>query len=191
MTYVWRDKPHGLVPRRWPTTCTVSTSAYPQSLGSVSHYYQRQTTTSTTARALLSSTTSTAAVSKMATAKALCEQVLTRVTSTRILGVIIDDRLTWSPHIDFVIRKTCAKVGALRRSFRQLSRKARRQFIVSVILPDLLYCCSCFVTKLSAKDRQRLSTVFRRAVRAACGAKSQDDIMPLLTTLSIYPFEHY
>ena len=121
----------------------------------------------------------------------LNDQVLTRVTSTRILGVIIDDRLTWSPHIDFVIRKTCAKVGALRRSFRQLSRKARRQFIVSVILPDLLYCCSCFVTKLSAKDRQRLSTVFRRAVRAACGAKSQDDITPLLTTLAIYPFEHY
>ena len=45
--------------------------------------------------------------------------------------------------------------------------------------------------KLSAKDRQRLSSVYRRSVRAACGSKLQDDVMPLLARLSIDPFEHY
>ena len=112
------------------------------------------------------------------------------MSSTRILGVIVDSDVSWSGHIDFVVRKTCTKVGALQRCFRQLSLKATRQFILSVILPDLLYCCSCFAMKLSAKDRQRLSSVYRRAVRAACGSKLQDDVMPLLARLSIDSFEH-
>ena len=75
--------------------------------------------------------------------------------------------------------------------FRQLSLKATRQFILSVILPDLLYCRSCFAMKLSAKGRQRLSSVYHRSGRAACGSKLQDDVMPLLARLSIDPFEHY
>ena len=119
------------------------------------------------------------------------QQPLTQVSSTRILGVIVDSDVSWSGHIDFIVRKTCTKIGALRRCFRQLSLKATRQFILSVILPDLLYCCSCFAMKLSAKDRQRLSSVYRRSVRAACGSKLQEDVMPLLARLSIDPFEHY
>ena len=113
------------------------------------------------------------------------------MSSTRILGVIVDSDVSWSGHIGFVVRKTCTKVGALQRCFRQLSLKAKRQFILSVILPDVLYCCSCFAMKLSAKDRQRLSSVYRRAVRAACGSKLHDDVMPLLARLSIDSFEHY
>lgn len=51
---------------------------------------------------------------------------LTVVDSTRILGVYIDCRLTWTPHIDGIVRKVSKKIGALQGSFRCLSIPARR-----------------------------------------------------------------
>ena len=40
---------------------------------------------------------------------------------TRLLGIIIDDSLSWSYHIDSVCCKVGRKIGALRRSFRLLT----------------------------------------------------------------------
>ena len=59
------------------------------------------------------------------------------VTSTRLLGVIVDDALSWAAHVDHVCRKVGRKIGALRRSYRQLSCDVRRLFLLSVIQPDL------------------------------------------------------
>ena len=107
----------------------------------------------------------------------------------RCLGVIITDNLSWSPHVDAILSKVCQKIGVLRRCFRQLSVRARRMYLLCVILPDIEYALASFVTHLSAGDRSRLSAVYRRAVRAASGANRQDDITPLLAGLCIQPFE--
>ena len=50
------------------------------------------------------------------------------VKQTRLLGIIIDDSLSWSYHIDSVCCKVGRKIGALRRSFRLLTPHARRTF---------------------------------------------------------------
>ena len=46
---------------------------------------------------------------------------------------IIDDSLSWSPHVDSICKKVGRKIGALRHTYRQLTLMARRQFFVSVI----------------------------------------------------------
>ena len=61
------------------------------------------------------------------------------VSCSRVLGVIIDNDLTWSAHVDAVHSKVARKIGALRRSSRQLTRQARRSFFLTVIQPDLEY----------------------------------------------------
>ena len=50
------------------------------------------------------------------------------VKQTRLLGIIIDDSLSWSYHIESVCCKVGRKIGALRRSFRLLTPHARRTF---------------------------------------------------------------
>ena len=67
------------------------------------------------------------------------------VSQTRLLGIIIDDSLSWSPHMDSICKKVGRKIGALRRTYRQLTPKARRQFFVSVIQPDLEYAASATI----------------------------------------------
>ena len=50
------------------------------------------------------------------------------VSQTRLLGIIIDDSLSWSPHVDSICKKVGRKIGALRRTYRQLTPTARRHF---------------------------------------------------------------
>ena len=57
----------------------------------------------------------------------------------------IDDSLSWSPHVDSICKQVGRKIGALRRTYRQLTPTARRQFFVSVIQPDLEYAASATI----------------------------------------------
>ena len=113
------------------------------------------------------------------------------VTETRLLGIQVDNCLSWTKHIDVIVRKVSQKVGVLRRTFRQLSKLARRQYILSVVLPDILYCICSFVTLITAKDHNRLVSVYNRAIRAACGASSRDSISGLLKNLDVKPLDYY
>ena len=86
------------------------------------------------------------------------------VEAVRCLGIQITNQLTWTMQVDSIMSKVCRKIGILRRCFRQLSLIARRLYLLSVILPDIEYAICSYVTYLSAKDRARLFTLFRRAV---------------------------
>ena len=94
--------------------------------------------------------------------------------------MIIDSSLSWAANVDAVCRKLGRKIGALRMSFRQLTPFARRSFFISVIQPDLEYAALVSVQCMSATLRNRLLTVWRRAIRCAAGAAYQSDIDPIL-----------
>ena len=103
----------------------------------------------------------------------------------RVLGVIIDHKLSWSAHIDSVVARAGRKIGCLRRVHRQLSLQARQLFLLSVILPTLDYASSAFCMQASAKDRDRLQAVFRRAIRADYGASRDAQVDPLMDQLNV------
>ena len=69
------------------------------------------------------------------------------VKQTRLLGIIIDDSLSWSYHIDSFCCKVGRKIGALRRSFRLLTPHARRTFFYISDSAWLGICRSGFYTK--------------------------------------------
>ena len=102
------------------------------------------------------------------------------VSQIRCLGLMIDDRLSWTHYVDSVIAKVSRKIGALKRVRKQLSLQARRQFFLSVIHPDFEYCAPVFITSLPASERQRLLATYRRAVRATAEAHLHDycDVLP-------------
>ena len=112
------------------------------------------------------------------------------VTKTRLLAVVIGNRLSWSDQVDAVCSKVGRKIGALQRSIRQLSLPARQAFLLSVIQPDLEYAASATVFSMSASLRDRLIAVWKRAVRCAAGAGSFESFQPLLKDLRITPLIH-
>ena len=113
------------------------------------------------------------------------------VHQTRLLGIIVDSALSWSAQVDNVCRKVGRKIGALRRSFRQLTQYARRKFLLSVIQPDFEYAAFVFVPLMSVgRLRNRLEAVWRRAVRCAAGAGFQHELPPLLKEMKLTDTRH-
>ena len=114
---------------------------------------------------------------------------ISMVDQVRYLGVMVDNSLSFTAHVDSIVSKVGRKIGMLRRAYRKLSQYARRQFLACVISPDFEYCLSSFLTHLSSANRHRLFAMFRRAVRVCCGAGFQDDVVPLLHLLKLQSLE--
>ena len=100
------------------------------------------------------------------------------VSCSRVLGVIIDNNLTWSAHVDAVHSKVARKIGALKRS-RQLIRQARRSFFFTVIQPDLEYSAVACIPNMPEFQKQRLLTLWRKAVQCVAGAERHADVDPV------------
>ena len=60
------------------------------------------------------------------------------VNKSRLLGVTVDDRLTWSPHLSEVKKSFANKLNLLRKS-KFLPKSVLEQFYFSIILPSITY----------------------------------------------------
>ena len=66
-------------------------------------------------------------------------QKLERVFSTKFLGVVIDHKLTWKKHIQFVKSKISKSIGILYRGRKCFQSNTLLTLCYSFILPYLLY----------------------------------------------------
>jgi len=63
-----------------------------------------------------------------------------RVEHAKSLGLIIDDRLTWSNHVKELCRKVSSAIGALRRIRSLISQSAAVQIYNALIQPHFDNC---------------------------------------------------
>ena len=64
------------------------------------------------------------------------------VKSTRFLGVIIDEDLTWLPHIHFLTQKLNCQIGALNRIKDFVPRKFHKDLYHTLFESHISYCVS-------------------------------------------------
>ena len=61
-------------------------------------------------------------------------------TETKYLGVLIDQHLSWKPHIDFVSKKISKSVGIIAKARFYLSSQTLMTLYYSLVYPFLTYC---------------------------------------------------
>lgn len=66
-------------------------------------------------------------------------KVISCVNQVKFLGVIVDSKLSWVPHISYVINKTYCTLGSLRRLRKSLPERMRRSVFESLIQSHLRY----------------------------------------------------
>ena len=121
----------------------------------------------------------------------LCGTPVSVVTEMRLLGNIVDNQLSWSSQVNSVISKVSQKIGILRRNIHQLSPSARRLFYLAVIQPDFEYAATATIPFMSTSLRDRLFSVWRRAVRrCVAGAIWQAEIASILKNKRLTSIEH-
>ena len=68
--------------------------------------------------------------------------VIERVKETVFLGVILDEYLSWKPHILSVSRKISKSIGIIYKSSFCLPKTSLRSLYYSLVYPYLTYCVS-------------------------------------------------
>lgn len=104
-----------------------------------------------------------------------------QVSSTKFLGVQIDEHLTWSDHIQSVadkISKTCGILSKLKK----LPMSVLLKIYNSLVLPYLNYCAIVWAWGTENKLK-RIIVAQKRAIRILCGARHDAHAAPLFNKL--------
>ena len=87
------------------------------------------------------------------------DNAINKVSQCHFLGIILDDKLSWKPHIQLTSRKVSGSIGILRKINRHLSKSIMLQLYKSFILPYLQYGITIWG---SAKKRHQMRYSYLR-----------------------------
>ena len=93
------------------------------------------------------------------------DEMIKRVNRTnKSLGLTIDDRLSWSNHVDEICRKVSSAIGALKRIRHFISAITALQIYNALILPHFNYCSPVWDC-LGGQSSDKLQKLQNRAAR--------------------------
>ena len=113
---------------------------------------------------------------------------ISNVQSSKLLGVMVDQNLSWKEHIDFVGGKISKKLGVLRRMSSFMSFDCRYKVYCSIVFPHFVYCSSFWSMPSNLDGIDRLFKLQKRAARTLLGIKDfQYETRSLLQRLKWMP----
>jgi hypothetical protein len=74
------------------------------------------------------------------------EYVLQRVSEIRYLGVVIDEKLNFKAHVEYVLNKANKKLNFLFRTRRKLPKSTRKLLYCSLVGSNLDYCSTILIS---------------------------------------------
>ena len=103
---------------------------------------------------------------KLSKCRKLCvkDVLIENVKCAKLLGVNIDECLSWSVHIDVLCKKLQQKIGVLRRLSSFMSSAALLKIFCTIIFPHFNYCCTVWGT---SKNKSNIDHLFKLQKRAA------------------------
>ena len=111
-------------------------------------------------------------------------ETISEVTKTKFLGVIIDNRLNWQHHINFISSKVAKGIGIIIKVRKVLDNKSLLSLYYAFIYPYLMYCyhvwenaCSVYLNKLNVLQK--------KVVRFIAGVKPRTSPVDLFHKLNI------
>ena len=91
-------------------------------------------------------------------------QPIERVNNNKYLGVIIDDRLTFKNHCEYIAKKMSKKLNFLRRIRNRLDMKTALLLFNSLVVPHVDFCNS-ILFMLNERELHTLQLIQNRAMR--------------------------
>ena len=96
----------------------------------------------------------------------MIRNVIERVYSFKLLGVVIEHNLKWNAHVDLICTKASTRLHFLKVIKRSsLSREDLLYFYSSVIRPVLEYACPAWHTSLTKQQTRQIESIQKRAFR--------------------------
>lgn len=113
----------------------------------------------------------------------MCNSQIQQVSSLRFLGVIIDNKLNWASHINYVCNKVSRNIGIMYK-LNSMPRSVLKLIYNTIILPHLYYGITAW-GNANATHIQRLIVLQKRAIRIVAHAPFLAHTQPLFASLKI------
>lgn len=105
---------------------------------------------------------------------------ITTVTSTKLVGLHIQNDLKWDTHVDEITKKARKKLHFLQRLKRsKLTTNDLITFYKSVVVPPLEYACPAWCTSITKAQSYSIETIQRRALRMIYPRHTYDTALQL------------
>ena len=104
----------------------------------------------------------------------------------KIVGVLLDSKLTFNSHVNSICSASRYHIQALRHIRSVLDQKSANTLACSTILSKLDYCNS-LLSGVSQQNIIRLQRIQNSAARVVCAVKGRDTALPLLKKLHWLP----
>ena len=120
----------------------------------------------------------------------IVQDKIKQVYYSRLLGVQIDEKLTWNKHVEDVAKKATSGVGAIRRIRDFVDRKTLISIYNALVRPHFEYCSEVWDT-LGIGISTRLQKLQNRAARIIMGMKNDTPALEAITALGWETLESY
>ena len=100
------------------------------------------------------------------------DQVIKEVTSTKFLGVIIDNKLSWVPHIDMLYLKLKSATGILNRIIKFIPEENYKSLYFALFESHMNYCLTVYGSA-NKTHTEKLFRVQKHCVRILFGNREE------------------
>ena len=114
---------------------------------------------------------------------------LGQTDTAKYLGVVMDERLSWSGHVSSIVRKVSGKLVSLWKIRQVLSESVMKHLYKSLLVPDILYCSNAYYPGLPAVAKNTLLRLTKRCLRCVANAPQRTPTAHLLHRLGLQPLE--
>lgn len=97
-----------------------------------------------------------------------CGEILEQVKSHPYLGVMLDSKMRWSPHIDKITSKANSVLGLVKRNLWNCPKSVKETAYMILVKPKLQYACTAWDPHFQ-RDKAALERVQRKAARFVTG----------------------
>ena len=105
--------------------------------------------------------------------------VIIECKTQKYLGLMVDHKLKFSEHIDFIKKKVSKRIGAMYRSKNLLPLKYRKMFANALMLPQFDYL-DILWSKASKSKLNELDLIYKKVAKIALDVDMQE------STLTVY-----
>ena len=102
--------------------------------------------------------------------------------SVKILGVAVDNSLTFDDHVSLVIRRCYATLGGLSKLSNRLPKEVKKMIVETLVFPHLSYCLTAWAG-CGKTQRHRVQKVINHCAQVVFGVRRSSHVTPLLREL--------
>jgi len=103
---------------------------------------------------------------------------INKIEVSKFLGIIIDNKLNWKPHVNYLHSKISRNMGLMYKASKVLNDKAMYTLYSSFVLPYFQYCCEIWGHG-SASNCTKLFLLQKRAIRIISKSGYREHTTPL------------